>query len=346
MISDRCASRERLPVPGLLAAAAVHHALIQEGLRTRTGLVLDVGDAVGVHQICALIGFGADAVHPWLAFETLTQLVERGAVRAADAHRHYKGALDQGLLKVMSKMGIATLDNGYKGAQIFEAVGLGRSPGGEVLHRHDGAPAGDRACRFGDPVTQGASRCVQRRDHRGPAIAAGRRFSLAPGRRTARLVSLQHREAAGGLRAGRFTAEVYLGLRRSRRGAGEHRRRVSGSSCRFNHCRIIFSATTPVEPEVDPEVVGIRRTSICSLQRQARMQRRVAMNRIGAMSGTGEGGEQVERFGTERSCSMKQVASGRFGVTLGYLNEARQIEIKMAQGVEARRGRRAARQQS
>jgi glutamate synthase domain-containing protein 2 len=328
VISDRCASRERLPVPGLLAAAAVHHALIQEGLRTRTGLVLDVGDAVGVHQICALIGFGADAVHPWLAFETLTQLVERGAVRAADAHRHYKGALDQGLLKVMSKMGIATLD-GYKGAQIFEAVGLDEAL---VEKYFTGTTAHLPGIGLADLETQ------LRRAHRAafsdaiiadlPLPLGGHFYWRRDGEQhdwsPFSIAKLQQAARSADRQAYRAFADHAAALDRGKsiRGLVE-----------FNHCRDDSITLDEVEPESSIlKRFATGSMSFGALSLEAHEALAVAMNRIGAMSGTGEGGEQVERFGTERSCSMKQVASGRFGVTLGYLNEARQIEIKMAQG--------------
>ena len=331
VISDRTAGGERLPLPNLLAVAALHHALIDRGLRTRAALVLDSGEAVTVHQFCTLIGFGADAVHPWLAYRTLTRMVDEGEVRArlADAHLNYRAAVETGLLKVMSKMGISTLQ-GYKGAQVFEAIGLDAS----VMDRYfTGTPAHLPGIELAD--VEADLRKAHREAFDTRIVAT---LPLPPGghlywRRDGEqhdwnpwtIAKLQQAARTGDRGAYREFSDAMADLE----SRGHTIRGLLDFACR--------RADAITLDEVEPVSAIVRRFSTGSmsfgaLSREAHETLAVAMNRIHAISGTGEGGEQVDRFGTERSCSMKQVASGRFGVTLRYLSEARQIEIKMAQG--------------
>jgi len=331
ILSDRGASEERIPVPSLLAVGALHHYLIRRGLRTRAGLVLESGQPCGVHHFCTLIGYGADAVYPWLAYESIVRMMkERLQVpETKKALARYRKAVEGGILKVMSKMGISTLES-YKGAQVFEAIGLNfdfvreyfqgttahiPSVGldqieRELIETHERAFSDKIAGSL--PLEQGGE-FSWRRDgeiHQWNPFTVGK---------------LQHAVRTGDGNSYRDFAE-YINDQQERlqtlRGLVDFDIDPAGS--------------IPLE-EVEPCEAIFKRfstgsMSFGSLSREAHETLAIAMNRLGGKSGTGEGGEQVERFGTERECSMKQVASGRFGVTMNYLVHAKQIEIKMAQG--------------
>ncbi len=330
-LHDRAIGPERIAIPSLLAAGALHHYLIRQGLRTRAAIVMETGEPYAVHHVCTLIGYGVDAVYPWLAYHSIADMAAGGYLddTTEQALTQYRKAVEGGILKVMSKMGISTLQS-YKGAQIFEAVGLDHEfideyfagttahiPGvgledieRETLQAHEIA--------FGTkvvgnlPLEQGGELYWRRDGERhhwnpytiGKLQQAARNNDANAYRDFARYVNDQN--------------ERLLNLR----GLLDF---VSGES-----------TAVPIE-EVEPIESILRRFSTGSmsfgaLSQEAHETLAIAMNRIGGKSGTGEGGEQVERFGTERECSMKQVASGRFGVTAHYLAQARQIEIKMAQG--------------
>ena len=331
VLTDRDAGPGRLPIPSLLAVGAVHQHLIRSGLRTHAGLVLDSGEPCLVHHVCTLIGFGADAVHPWLAYAGVRRLCTTGVVGLdpAQALAHYRHALEQGILKVMSRMGISTLAS-YKGAQVFEAIGL---DAGLVDH-----------CFTGTRVqVPGVGLAVLERE-------LLERHAFAWGRPLVASLSLE----PGGEYYWRREGELHqwnpytIGkLQQAARHAdaaayGDFADCIDAQDRRLQTLRgLLELATDGVTPvpvdEVEPEAAILRRfatgsMSFGSLSREAHEALAVAMNRIGAISGTGEGGEQTDRFGSERACSMKQVASGRFGVTIEYLAQARQIEIKMAQG--------------
>ncbi len=337
ILSDRATGRSRLPIPSLLATGAVHHHLLRKGLRIAAGVVVDSGEPCLVHHFCTLIGYGADAVHPWLAWRSVDQLVAEGVLGgdAVAARETYRKAVEGGLFKVMAKMGISTLE-GYKGAQVFEAMGLDADlveacftgtpcaiPGlgleqieRELRERHrhafDPAPAASLALEQGGEF-------YWRRDgelHQWNPLTIGK---------------LQQAAQTGDEAAYRqFAAQVNEqdGRLQTLRGLLEFVAAPSGAVA---------------VDEVEPEEAIMRRfatgsMSFGSLSREAHEALAVAMNRIGAKSGTGEGGEHAERFGSERECSMKQVASGRFGVNIQYLAHARQIEIKMAQGAKPGEG--------
>jgi glutamate synthase domain-containing protein 2/glutamate synthase domain-containing protein 1/glutamate synthase domain-containing protein 3 len=337
VLSDRGIGPGRIAIPSLLAVSAVHHHLIRRGLRTRVALLLDSGEPRLVHHLCTLIGYGADAVHPWLAYAAVVQLCDDGVLEMppADGLDRYRGALEHGLLKVMSKMGISTLAS-YKGAQVFEALGLAR----ELVERYFtgtrlhlpgvGLERLERELRerhrqaFGakPPATlalETGGEYAWRRDgewHQWNPYTIGRLQQAA-----------RH---ADGQAYGEFAAAV--------NDHSTHRQTVRG---------LLDFATESCSPvpleEVEPVEAILRRfatgsMSFGSLSQEAHETLAVAMNRLGGIAGSGEGGEQVARFGTERECRMKQVASGRFGVNIEYLARARQIEIKMAQGAKPGEG--------
>jgi glutamate synthase domain-containing protein 2/glutamate synthase domain-containing protein 1/glutamate synthase domain-containing protein 3 len=331
LLSDRAVGPERSAIPSLLAVAAAHHHLIRRGRRARVALLLDSGEPHLVHHLCTLVGYGADAVHPWLAYAGVEQSCRDGVLELppAEGLARYRHALEQGLLKVMSKMGISTLAS-YKGAQVFEAVGLDR----EVVERYF---TGTRVHLPG----VGLERLERElREHHRSAFGA----------RAAGSLELE----TGGEYAWRRDGERHqwnpytIGrLQQAARHAdreayGDFAAAVDDPSAHPQSVRGLLDFATgsctlvPLD-EVEPVEAILRRfatgsMSFGSLSQEAHETLAVAMNRLGGIAGTGEGGEQVARFGTERECSMKQVASGRFGVTIEYLASARQIEIKMAQG--------------
>jgi glutamate synthase domain-containing protein 2/glutamate synthase domain-containing protein 1/glutamate synthase domain-containing protein 3 len=331
VVSDRQVGHGRIAIPSLLAVGALHQTLVSAGQRTRAALVVDAGEPCTVHHFCTLLGYGADAVHPWLAYETLDQLVADALVRSKiwDVHEGYRRAVEDGLLKVMSKMGISTLQ-GYKGAQVFEAIGLEES----LVERYfTGTPAllpgiGLRHLERRARVLHGQAFGLQlaanldleqggefywRRDgelHQWTPRTIG---TLQHACRTGRAEF--YRAFADAIYAQEREGQTIRGLLAFRTGPRD---------------RISLDQVEPAQAIMKRFSTGSM--SFGALSREAHEALAVAMNRIGGISGTGEGGEQVERFGSERECSMKQVASGRFGVTIDYLTHARQIEIKMAQG--------------
>jgi glutamate synthase domain-containing protein 2/glutamate synthase domain-containing protein 1/glutamate synthase domain-containing protein 3 len=337
LLSDRDIGPERLAIPSLLAVTAVHHHLIRRGLRTRVALLLDSGEPRLVHHLCTLVGYGADAVHPWLAYAAVAQLCRDGVLEMApqEGLDRYRRALEQGLLKVMSKMGISTLAS-YKGAQVFEAVGLAR----DLVDRYF---SGTRLHLPGVGLERLEGELRER--HR-----------LAFGARPPASLALE----SGGEYAWRRDGEWHewnpytIGrLQQAARNAdwtayADFAAAVNDQSTQPQTVRgLLEFATGSCSPvplaQVEPAEAILRRfatgsMSFGSLSQEAHEALAVAMNRLGGIAGSGEGGEQVARFGTERECSMKQVASGRFGVTIEYLAHARQIEIKMAQGAKPGEG--------
>jgi glutamate synthase domain-containing protein 2/glutamate synthase domain-containing protein 1/glutamate synthase domain-containing protein 3 len=335
VLSQREAGEDTLPVPSLLATGAVHHHLVREGLRARVGIVVEAGDVRTVHQLAATVGYGAGAVNPYLAVESVRDLVAGSDGPAADdAVAAYLGALEDGLLKVQSKMGISTVES-YRGAQIFEAVGLDESvverffegtpnrTGGATLadleadlHARHQAGFGEGDGGDDDDDDRGVDRIGEFENRTG-----GRHHQWNPDT----VHSLQEAVEGGDYDAFR----EYAGY-------------VNEQTERLQTLRglLEFDAnerdSIPVE-DVEPvgEIVERFSTaamSLGSISPEAHETNAEAANELGAKSNTGEGGEPPERFGTERECSIKQVASGRFGVTSTYLGAADDLQIKMAQG--------------
>lgn len=328
ILTDTALGPGRLAIPSLLAVAAVHHHLIRSGLRMRAALVLSSGEPATVHHLCTLLGYGADAVHPWLAYRSIEALAaRRGAKLTADPLAAYRAALEGGIFKVMAKMGISTLAS-YKGAQIFEATGLAR----ELV---DAYFTGTACALPGAGLDQFERELRERH-----AFAWG---AQAPGNEV-----LPHGGELYWRRDGEHHHWNPYTIGKLQQAAREHDRGAyrdfaaasNGADGSLPNLRSLLefdSGHAITIDEVEPRAAILARfatgsMSFGSLSREAHEALAVAMNRLGGTSGTGEGGEQVERFGTERACSMKQVASGRFGVTAHYLASARQIEIKMAQG--------------
>ncbi len=331
VLSDREMGPDQLSIPSLLATGGVHHHLVRNGLRNHIGLVVESGDPREVHHLATLVGYGAGAVNPYLAYETIADMVAGpdGAQEetAIDAYQH---ALDDGLLKTMAKMGISTVES-YQGAQIFEAVGLSSDLIAEYFQ--------------GTQIrTGGISLGEVESDLRTRHTAA---FGADPDLET----QGEYENRTGGLYHG-WNPETVGALQKAvRQGDYEQYREFAGlvndQSEQLQTLRGLLEFdsdrdSVPLE-EVQPadEIVQNFSTaamSLGSLSPEAHENNAVAMNRIGAKSNTGEGGEPPERFGTNKRSSVKQVASGRFGVTAEYLANAEEVQIKMAQGAKPGEG--------
>ncbi|QDX39613.1 glutamate synthase large subunit [Salarchaeum sp. JOR-1] len=323
VLSDRDLGPSRLHVPSLLATGAVHHHLVREGLRSRVGLVVESGDPRTVHHLATLVGYGAGAVNPYLAIQSVTDLMDEDADmdRAVES---YVAAMEKGLRKVMARMGISTVAS-YQGAQIFEVVGL------------DSALVED--CFTGTPNrTEGVGVDeieADLRQRHATAYDDGTDLDRQ-GEFTNRSNGIFHQwnpetvhTLQGAVRSGDYEQfEEYADLINTQ---NEQLQTLRGL-LDFDSDR----ESIPVE-DVEPVKDIVKRfstaaMSLGSLSPEAHENNARAMNEIGAKANTGEGGEPPERFDTDRECRIKQVASGRFGVTSEYLSSADDLQIKMAQG--------------
>ena len=335
VLSDRGSNAHNIPIPMLLALGAVHHHLIRVGKRLRCSLICESGECRDVHHFACLVGFGASAVNPYLALETLYESVDSGKygeITRQKACSNFRKSVEAGLLKVMAKMGISTLSS-YQGAQIFEAIGIGP----ELIDR---CFFGTRSQIGGIGIQEVAEDVLRR--HRLAFTAAGEPVLDVGG---------NYRVAKGG--RGEFHAynpQVVLTLHRFLKSGQreeflkymetvEKREPVSP--------RDLFQFKTTTEPvplEEVESIEDIRRRftsagmSLGALSPEAHECLAIAMNSIGGKSNSGEGGEDPSRYSTERNSAIKQVASGRFGVTPSYLASATEIEIKMAQGAKPGEG--------
>ena len=344
ILTDRGVGPKTAPIPSLLATAGLHHHLVRKGMRSRAGLIIECGDAREVHHFALLLGYGAGTVNPYVAFETLDQMIRENWIKTdldhAQAVYRYRKAIRKGVVKIMSKMGISTIQS-YRGAQIFEAIGLAKPfidkyfektasrIGGvgleeiarETLAHHHRAYA-DR--EVGPPLLDEGGQYQWRRD--------GEYHLFNP----ETVYKLQH-----ATQAGRYDIfKKYTAL-------------VDGQNERLCTLRGLFhfktENRTPV-PIDDVESVDaiVKRfatgaMSYGSISGEAHETMAIAMNRIGAKSNTGEGGEDPARFlplpnGDSKRSAIKQVASGRFGVTSEYLVNADELQIKMAQGAKPGEG--------
>ncbi len=341
ILSDRAASADRIAIPAALATAAVHHQLIRQGLRMQTGLVVETGEAREVHHFCVLAGYGAEAVNPYLAFETLESIrvKDKMPLSTAEVEKNYIKAIGKGILKVMSKMGISTYQS-YCGAQIFDAVGLA-SPFVEKYF------TGTITTVEGIGIDAVAEETVRRhRDAYGDNPIYRKMLDVG-GTYAYRLRGEDHA----------WTPDTIAGLQHAVRGNlpesyAKFASAINDQSERLLTLRGLMDfkmAETPIDiSEVEPASEIVKRfstgaMSFGSISREAHTTLAIAMNRIGGRSNTGEGGEEVDRFtplpnGDSMRSAIKQVASGRFGVTTEYLVNADDIQIKMAQGAKPGEG--------
>ena len=344
VLSDRGVDRDRMPIPALLGVGAVHHHLIRNGSRTHCGLVVETGDAREVHHFALLTSYGAGAVNPYLALATLADMRSQGylpqEMSVAKLEKNYIKAVNKGLLKVMSKMGISTQQS-YRGAQIFEAIGLDSE-----LVREYFTWTASRIQGVG--IETIAEESTRWHDHAFPAEPVPRQLDLDVGG--------QYQWRRKG-EAHLFSPEVVAKL--------QHATQLNSHEDFRKFCELIDSqerrlltlrglldfrpaeSRVPLD-EVEPAKEIVKRfatgaMSYGSISKEAHETLAIAMNRIGGKSNTGEGGEDPVRFtrdanGDLRSSAIKQVASGRFGVTSEYLMSAKELQIKMAQGAKPGEG--------
>jgi glutamate synthase domain-containing protein 2/glutamate synthase domain-containing protein 1/glutamate synthase domain-containing protein 3 len=339
ILSDRNLGPERVAIPSLLAVAATHHHLVRHGTRLRTGLVIESGEPRDIHHMATLIGYGASAINPYLMFESLDELAMHSLLpedlEIEEAEKRIVKAIGKGLLKTLSKMGISTIQS-YCGAQIFEAVGLEHG----LIDRHFTGTA-SRIGGIGMDVLS--------------TEALERHFRAYP--RVDREVL-----PVGGVLQWRRDGELHIWnpdtiakLQHSVRGQNgdpattyeDFARLVNEDSAKKATLRGLMKLRTIERPlpleEIEPVEEIVKRfttgaMSLGALSREAHETLAQAMNSMGGKSNTGEGGEDPERFLDDRRSAIKQVASGRFGVTVHYLVNADQIQIKMAQGAKPGEG--------
>jgi glutamate synthase (NADPH/NADH) large chain len=345
VLSDRDGDAENAPIPSLLLTAAVHHHLIREKTRTRVGLVVESGEVREVHHVALLIGFGAAAVNPYLAMESVEDLVRQGAldgISPEKAVRNLIKALGKGVLKVMSKMGISTIAS-YTGAQVFEAIGLANS----VIEKYF---VGCTSRLGGIDINLIAEETIARHHIAYPPggeIPGGKKLSIGGEYQW-------RREGEPHL----FDPETVFTLQHSTRQKRydifkRYTSRVNDQSKRLMTLRGLFEFKEGIRPkvpieEVEPATSIIKRfstgaMSYGSISQEAHETLAIAMNRIGGKSNTGEGGEDPSRYqpsqnGDSKRSAIKQVASGRFGVTSAYLVNSDDLQIKMAQGAKPGEG--------
>ncbi len=354
ILSDRALGSDRVAIPSLLATSAVHHHLIKQGLRTSVGLVVETGEAHEVHQFCTLAGYGAEAINPYIAFETLGAMLPDldPKLTADEVKKRYIKSIGKAMLKVMAKMGISTYQS-YCGAQIFDAIGLRssfvkkyftgthtqiegiglREVARETVERH--------ALAFGDvPVLDGALDVGGEYAYRVRGEAHVWRPQV--------VADLQHavRGTDNSDAAAGRVPKAYRDYAQSINDQAEQLYTMRG----LFHIRSAEAMGRKPVPlaEVEPAATIVKRfstgaMSFGSISREAHTTLAIAMNRIGGKSNTGEGGEEADRFvampnGDSMRSAIKQVASGRFGVTTEYLVNADMMQIKMAQGAKPGEG--------
>ncbi|WKU07503.1 glutamate synthase large subunit [Micromonospora sp. HUAS LYJ1] len=340
VLSDRDSNADLAPIPSLLLTAAVHQHLVREQTRTQVALIVESGDCREVHHAAVLIGYGAAAVNPYLAFESVEDMIATGAlvgVEPGKAVRNYVKALGKGVLKIMSKMGISTVSS-YCGAQVFEAVGLDT----RLVHRYF----------RGTPSTIGGIGLAE--IHAEVAARHGQAWPTPGTTGSARL------EVGGEYQWRRegelhlFNPETVFLLQHATRSRQydvfrRYTARVDELAAQAGSLRGLFTLRTGLRPavpieEVEPATEIVKRfatgaMSYGSISAEAHETLAIAMNRLGGKSNTGEGGEDVDRLhDPARRSAVKQIASGRFGVTSEYLVNADDLQIKMAQGAKPGEG--------
>ncbi|MGH3486012.1 MAG: glutamate synthase large subunit [Nocardioidaceae bacterium] len=345
VLSDRHATAEKAPIPSLLMTAAVHHHMVREKTRTQVGVVVEGGDIREVHHVALLIGYGAAAVNPYLAMESAEDLAIAGVllpgIEPADAVRNLVKALGKGVLKVMSKMGVSTVAS-YTGAQIFEAIGLSQ----ELVDRWFTGTASQLGGIGLDVVAEEVRRRHAKAYPTNGIPSAYRQLDVGGDYQWRRdgephlfdpetVFRLQH-----STRSGRYDI-----FKQYSRAVDDQARRLMTLRGMFRFQSKPGVRRPPISvDEVEPVSEIVKRfstgaMSYGSISQEAHETLAIAMNRLGGRSNTGEGGEDVDRlYDPERRSAIKQVASGRFGVTAEYLTHADDIQIKMAQGAKPGEG--------
>ena len=342
ILSDRGVSEDKAAIPALLAVGGLHHHLIRKGTRTQCDLVLESGEPREVHHFCTLIGYGCGAINPYLAFETLDDMIRQGLLPNVDhktAVYNYIKAATKGVIKVASKIGISTMQS-YRGAQIFEAVGLSQSVVDKYFTWTATRVEGSDIRVIAEEAIQRHMRGFPDRDSQVHALDVGGDYQWRKEGEAHLFNPLTIHTLQKAVRTGNYdTFKQYSTL-------------VNTQVKQFYTLRglLEFKSRTPVPIEEVESVEAIMKRfktgamSYGSISKEAHESLAIAMNRIGGKSNTGEGGEDPERFtwtnerGDSKNSAIKQVASGRFGVTSLYLSQAKEIQIKMAQGAKPGEG--------
>ncbi len=342
ILSDRDLSHDRTPIPALIAVSGLHHHLIRSGTRTRVGIVLESGEPREVHHHAVLIGYGCGAINPYLTFETIDDMIGQGLLRDIDhysACKNYIKAVTKGVIKIASKIGISTIQS-YRGAQIFEAIGLSQS----LINKYFCWTASRIEGANLEVITQEAiirhQHAFSERQGYTPVLDAGgeyqwrkegERHLFAP--ETIHFLQRAVREN---------DYELYQRYANLVNEQGQQHFTLRGLLQFQNREPIPLEEVEPVEAIMQRFKTGAM--SYGSISKEAHEALAIAMNRIGGKSNTGEGGEDPERYtwtneqGDSKNSAIKQVASGRFGVTSLYLSKAKEIQIKMAQGAKPGEG--------
>ena len=342
ILSDRGVDEENAPIPALLAVSGLHHHLIRAGTRTRLSLVLESGEPREVHHFALLVGYGCSAINPYVAFETLDDMIRQGLLKTVDhktACKNFGKAASKGVVKVISKMGISTIQS-YRGAQIFEAVGLGRRVIDKYFTWTPSRVEGVNLDVLAQEVITRHRRAFPDRQVNGHVLDAGGFYQWRSDGEYHLFNPQTIHTLQKAARSGSYALyQQYAGLVNDQ----------SRTLCTLRGL-LEFKARAPVPiEEVEPVESLLQRfksgaMSYGSISLEAHETLAIAMNRIGGRSNTGEGGEDPARYtwtnelGDSKNSAIKQVASGRFGVTSHYLVNARELQIKMAQGAKPGEG--------
>ncbi len=341
ILSDRGINKENAPIPALLAVSGLHHHLIRQGTRTRVGLVLESGESREVHHFSLLIGYGCGAINPYLAFETLDDMIRQGllkGIKHKDACKNFAKAAVKGVVKVISKMGISTIQS-YRGAQIFEAIGLHHSVIDKYFTWTASRIEGVGLDVIAQEVQMRHQHAFPNRPVNGHVLEAGGQYQWRQDGEVHLFSPQTVHKLQQACRTGSYkTFKEYSTL-------------VNDQSRKHCTLRALleFKPATPIPIEEVESVDSILKRfksgamSYGSISKEAHESLAIAMNRIGGKSNTGEGGEDPARYilepnGDSKNSSIKQVASARFGVTSLYLVKARELQIKMAQGAKPGEG--------
>jgi glutamate synthase (ferredoxin) len=342
ILSDRGVGKSRAPIPALLAVGGLHHHLIRKGTRTRCDIVLESGEPREVHHFCTLIGYGCGAINPYLAFETLDDMIRQGLLVNVDHKKavyNFIKAATKGVIKVASKIGISTMQS-YRGAQIFEAMGLNQAVVDKYFTHTSTRIEGADINVIAQESIQRHSHAYPDREANSPTLEVGGEYQWRKEGEAHLFNPLTIHTLQKAVRTGSFdTFKVYSKL-------------VDEQLKQQYTLRglLDFVAQTPVPIDEVESVESIMKRfktgamSYGSISSEAHEALAIAMNRVGGKSNTGEGGEDPERYtwtnekGDSKNSAIKQVASGRFGVTSLYLSQAKEIQIKMAQGAKPGEG--------
>ncbi|MFT8391214.1 MAG: glutamate synthase large subunit [Sporolactobacillus sp.] len=340
VLSDRKVDQTHLPIPSLLAVSALHHHLIKQGTRTRVSVLVDSGEPRDSHQVAALLGYGADAVHPYLAIETVNELVKNGHIKesVSDAVANYIKALVGGIVKIMSKVGISSIQS-YRGAQTFEALGLSD----ELIDHYFEGTVSQIGGIGSDEL---AAETMRRHQKALTEWQQGTMKTLDEGS------ILQWRKGGEQHKISPLIVHTLQQAARENDYTRYKEYKALVDAAPFSTIRSLLTFERDRDPisleEVEPVEAILKRfktgaMSYGSISKEAHQAMAIAMNRIGGKSNSGEGGEDADRFlrdanGDWRRSAIKQVASARFGVTSYYLSEAAELQIKMAQGAKPGEG--------